>query len=145
MLRVRMMASLVFGLCAALTLGQVKGFRVLALDAKTGRPITGNHVLVQYGATPDDIRWHPHSAEAKTDANGLAVLPGEITSAKYVQVWIDWHRQCAEHPDLEVIDVQAVTGKGLVVNHCSNRVFQVSPGVLTIAARDETFFEKMSH
>jgi hypothetical protein len=120
-------------------------FRLQVLDAKTGKPVAGTHALVFYGESKDDLRRQTHGAEVKTDANGQAVLPLEIAHAKYVQVWIDWHRLCVARPDDDAVDLTPVVTKGVVVNHCSGQTFPAAAGVLTVAVREETFFEKMSH
>ena len=124
---------------------QPHSLKLLLLDAKAGKPIPNQHVLLFYGDSLDALQEERRLTDLKTDANGLAPLPAVIEQAPFVQVWIDLHRTCVTNPNKNAIDLRTLSIKGLTVNHCSNHAFPTTPGVLTIAAREETFFERMSH
>jgi hypothetical protein len=135
--------SAIFSIFMATARAQ-KVFSLQILDAKTGKPVVNNHVLVFSGADAQSVKDHKGSHEATTDGNGLASL-SLAEDSQFLQVWVDWHSLCHSDPNSETISIVNLASQGVAFNTCSKNVFPNQPGRLTIAVRPETFWEKMNH
>ena len=120
-------------------------FTIQLLDAKSGKPVGSNHLLLFTGATPQDVQFQKGHAEAKTDANGLTVVTLNLKLVEFAQVWVDFHSLCEKHPNLQSVSLLEAHAHGLVLNECSTLRVQAKPDYLTIYVRAETLSEKMGH
>ncbi|QHN02112.1 hydroxyisourate hydrolase [Granulicella sp. WH15] len=135
-----------FYLCIASKLpAQSKNLSIQILDAKTGKPIANNHVLLFFGTTTDDLRSLGQHAELTTNKDGLAPLPETAKTSTLLQVSVDWHQLCGTDFASRTIELESIVNQGVSVNHCTIRTFQTTPGRLVIAVRPETLMEKMRH
>ena len=139
------------GLCLLLGLigigtaamGQDKQIVVQAVDARNGKPITNQHVLVFGGDSPEAVRQHKSQYELMTDKDGLATLT-LVPGTQWLQVWMDWHVLCQSEPNSKSFPVRDILDSGLSTpNTCSSVSEKAAPGHLVVFARPERFWEKM--
>ena len=141
------LAMLVVGATSAFCQASVEptSLTIQVLDAKTGKPVPANHVLVFTGATPQDVQFHRGHLDAVTDADGLALVTLDSRQPRYAQMWIDFHSRCQKHPNFESISLERVHDHGLVLNDCSKLTKDPIPNHVTVYVRSETLAEKMRH
>lgn len=125
-------------------MGQGKQIVVQAVDARNGKPIANQHIVVFGGDSPGPVvRQHGSQYELTTDKDGMATLtlaPG----TEWLQVWIDWHVLCQRNPNSKSFPVSDILASGMSTpNTCSSVSEKAAPGHLVVFARPERFWEKM--
>jgi hypothetical protein len=123
------------------SVAQSTNFTVLVMDAKSGKPVADNHVLLFGGRTEEDVRFHRIAREAKTNENGLASFDIDPSEARLIQIYVDWHVPCQRD---QIFSLPDILSKGLQsLNKCNTRRFGIEPGQLTVLVRSMSFVEKM--
>lgn len=114
---------------------------VSAVDGRTGRPLTNQHVLLFGGPSVEAAREQQQHYELLTDSEGKATLAlGPET--QWIQVWVDWHVLCVpKNPVFSVADILSLGVKA--PNTCGSTSERATPGRLVVFARPEHFWEKM--
>jgi len=124
-------------------MGQDKQIVVQAVDARNGKPIANQHMLVFGGDSPEAVRQHKSRYELTTDKDGVATLtlgPG----TQWLQVWMDWHVLCQSEPNSKSFPVSDILSSGMSTpNTCSAVSEKAVPGHLVVFARPAHFWEKM--
>ncbi len=118
-------------------------FTVQVLDARSGKPVPSNHVLLFTGESHEGA--HTRAIEVTTDASGMASFSVDLEKNKFSQVFVDWHSRCLKDPNRESLSLEQVHTQGLVLNQCSKQSSQAKPDLLKVYVRPETFWERMAH
>lgn len=120
-------------------MGQDKQIVVQAVDARNGKPISDQHVVVFGGDSPEPVKQSESQYELTTDKQGLATLtlaPG----TEWLQVWIDWYVLCQGGSGSKSFSVREILVSGLSApNTCSSISEKAVPGHLAVFARPEHF------
>jgi hypothetical protein len=139
------------GLCILLGLigigtaamGQDKQIVVQAVDARNGKPIANQHMLVSGGDSPEAVRQQKIQYDLTTDKDGLATLT-LVPGTQWLQVWIDWYVLCQRDPNSKSFPVMDILVSGLSTpNTCSSVSEKAAPGHIVVFARPAHFWEKM--
>lgn len=128
------------------TTAQSRRIIIHAVDAKSGKPLVQQHLLIFGGQTEESVRQHQAIFELTTDQNGAAslILPSQET--QWIQVLVDWHVVCKKQSDSQAFSVDAIISEGVSApNRCGKIVTTGSPGNLFVFVRPETFWERMRH
>jgi len=124
-------------------MGQGKQIVVQAVDARNGKPIANQHMLVFGGDSPEAAKQHKSQYELTTDKDGVATLT-LATGTEWLQVWMDWHVLCQSEPNSKSFPVRDILDSGLSTpNTCSSASEKAVPGHLVVFARPAHFWEKM--
>ncbi|HEY4364220.1 MAG TPA: hypothetical protein VGN17_24835 [Bryobacteraceae bacterium] len=127
--------------CALAGTGTVK---IHVMNGKSGKPVTNAHVLVFQGESIEEVKQLKHSFDLRTDADGIAMLPGD--AMPWLGVLVDWHHSCQSELDSGIYRLATIQEAGLATpNTCSSIVKTATPGELYLFVRAETLLEKMRH
>ncbi len=139
------------GLCLLLGLigvgtaamGQDRQIVVQAVDARNGKPIANEHIVVFGAGSPEPVRQRGSQYELTTDKDGLATLTLS-PETQWLQVWIDWYVLCQKEPNSKSYPVRDILVSGLSTpNTCSSVSEKAALGHLVVFARPAHFWEKM--
>lgn len=134
---------LLLGLIGIGTAAMGQQIVVQAVDARNGKPIANQHMLVFGGDSPEAVRQHENQYDLTTDKDGMATLtlgPG----TQWLQVWMDWHVLCQKEPNSRSFPVSDILASGVSTpNTCSSVSEKAAPGHLVVFARPAHFWEKM--
>gem|GEM_PF-2838074 len=113
--------------------------RIQILSGKTGRPVTGQHIVLMR----DDGGAPKRLADEKTDGEGYAAIPNVDGAAK-VSVLVDGQRPCSKIAKRSFELVQVRTAGVVSENTCKPRITLFpQAGTLVVFVREETFFERL--
>lgn len=130
------------GICTV-AMGQDKQIVVQAVDARNGKPIANQHLLVFGGDSPQAVEQHKSQYELTTDTDGVATLT-LATGTEWLQVWMDWHVLCQSEPNSKSFPVRDILASGLSTpNTCTSVSKEAAPGHLVVFARPAHLWEKM--
>lgn len=116
---------------------------VRAIDARSGKPLANQHLLVFGGESAEDVKQHKKKYELMTEKDGLAILT-LTPETQLLQVWVDWHVLCQSEPNSKSFSVADILAYGLnTPNTCSSASQKAVPGHLVVFARSAHFWEKM--
>src|SRR5580698_999450 len=108
--------------------GQEKQIVVQAVDARNGKPIANQHMLVFGGDSQETVKQHKSQYELTTDKDGLATLT-LVPGTQWLQVWMDWHVLCQSEPNGKSFPVRDILDSGLSTpNTCSSASEKAAPG-----------------
>lgn len=122
-------------------IAEEKQITVRAMDARNGKPLAKQHLLVFGGESEEAVRQHKKQYELVTDKDGLATLtlPPET---QFLQVRVDWHVLCQSESNSRSFSVADILASGLNTT-CSSEPQKAVPGHLVVFARPANFWERM--
>ena len=145
----KMVRDLGTAVCSAIAfatfgVAQQNSITIQVIDGKSGNPVSDARVLVFTGDTVTNLRTHKGSKEAHTNQQGLAIIPIDPETTKWIQPWVDWKHQCSENPNEVHIEVEQIKQTGVQGNNACGKATQLAiPGRLTLFVRNMTLKEKM--
>ena len=135
-------------LSAFLPLQEVPAKREVAiqlLNGKSGKPLTGQRILIFGGSTPEEAGFHETHFEVKTDATGLARITFDPKQTQFIEVFVDFMTVCDTKGNKPTFDVKAIVETGFAEsNTCGSAKAKLQPGRLVVFARSPTLREKMA-
>jgi hypothetical protein len=115
---------------------------VQVLDARNGKPLKNQHVLVFAGPSSDAVKTHAQHTGLVTDEAGIATLTVNPSETRWLQVFADGSAPCSPNPNQSSFSVSEIMSKGLVTPSCSSLIRAAPPGHLIVFARPTGFMEK---
>jgi 5-hydroxyisourate hydrolase-like protein (transthyretin family) len=115
---------------------------VHVLDGRTGKPISNEHILIF--VTNDPKYPHARIIDEGTDAHGIYIV--HDIDFKFIQVAVDWHIPCMNHPSNRVeYSVAEIISTGMSTsNSCGSVKVESSPGNLYVFVRSRHWWELTS-
>ena|SRR5216683_4342690 len=126
------------------SMAQQKTITIYVLDGKSGKPISGEHLLVTEGDSLEEVRQQKNHYDLRTDAQGKATMPVASNVNSQIQVWVDFHVLCQKTPNAGSFSVNEIMERGMSTpNNCGSVSVESGPGKFFVFARKPTFWEKM--
>src|SRR5665213_4025722 len=79
--------------------GQSKTVTIRLLNGKNGKPMEHERLLIFFGSSPQDVRFHKGSIDLHTDSKGEAILPLNEPTFLYFQAFVDFKTLCQKNPN----------------------------------------------
>lgn len=116
--------------------------QVHALDGRTGKPISNEHVLIFVTDDPENPK--ARLIDRSTDARGIVAI--QNVDFRYLQVFVDWHILCVKHPNNKLeYTASEVVNKGVISSDSCGKVkVNLQPGDLYIFTRPRHWWEPTS-
>ncbi len=114
------------------------------LDGKNGKPVSGEHVIVAQGSSPEEVRLQKNHYDLHTNQQGIAILHVDNMLDSRIQVWVDFHVLCQKSPNFESFSVREIVQTGVsTANSCGSVAVESGPRKLFVFVRKPTFREKL--
>ena len=126
--------------------GQTKPdhIELLVFNGKTGKPMANQRTLIFLESAPDSAAMRKAIA-VYTDARGAARFPLLANHQPFLQVWVDQHTLCQNHPNTNGYSIDKLLSSGLQTpNDCGSISISVHPGQIAVYARQGTWRERMA-
>jgi hypothetical protein len=125
--------------------GQSKDVTIRLVNGKSGKPMEHERLLVFFGSSPQDVRFHKGSIDLHTDSKGEATLPSNESTFLYFQAFVDLRTLCQKNPNDRSFAVADILRDGeQTPNTCGKVAIPKTPGTFVIYARPATLREKMA-
>lgn len=125
--------------------GQPKTVTIRLVNGKNGKPMEHERLLVFFGSSSQNVRFHKESIDLHTDSKGEATLPSNGPTFLYFQVFVDFRTLCQNNPNDRSFAVADILRDGeQIPNICGKAAVPKTPGTLVIYARSATLEEKMA-
>lgn len=141
------MASVVSLLLWSVIPAPAQDIVIHAVNGKNGQPLANSRlVLWAFDTMSERMMPSGQQLDLHTDSNGMAIILAGAIKKSYVQIWVDFHHQCVDRPNLVSFAVNKILLSGVTAeNNCSKRIVaEPAPHTLTIYARSPTFRERMA-
>ena len=128
-----------------ITFGQSKAVTIRLVNGKSGKPMDHERLLVFFGSSPQDVRFHKKSIDLHTDSKGEATLSSNEPTFLYFQVFVDFRTLCEKNPNDHSFAIEDILRDGeQTPNICGKVAVPKTPGTFVIYARPATLKEKMA-
>ena len=125
--------------------GQSKTVTIRLVNGKNGKPMEHERLLIFFGSSPQDVRFHKGPIDLHTDSKGEATLPSNELTFLYFQVFVDFRTLCEKNPNDRSFAVADILRDGeQAPNICGEIAIPKTPGTLVIYALPATLKEKMA-
>jgi len=106
---------------------------VRVLSGQDGKPLAHLHLIVIAGYDQSDLRGQRWREETLTDAQGQALLSGQLANLPWLQLWVKNKPLCQTNPRKSGFSVERIRRDGLSApNRCGTATVADVPGVFTV-------------